>query len=445
MKKLKVIKDFSHGGEDFKQGERIEIDDDSFAVEMAEKGNVEADVKISKAAATEDEKAATLTKADVDELVNKAVSEVGGKVKRPGVVSVTKERFVDDPKKGFNRSNDFLSEVLSVHRGGKSLDDRMKFLQVQTKTVGADENMENADPFGGFLLPIQFMPELLKISPEADPMAGKTRAIPMSSPTVKIPARNDKNHTTSVSGGFTVTRREEVGTIATSRVDLEQVTLEAHSQFGFSFATEELLNDSPISFTSLVATSFGEEFTSALIDERINGTGVGQYLGVLNSPALVSIAAEAGQEPTSLVYENIIKMRSRAWGYNDAIWLANHDTMPQLMLMNQSVGTGGIPVWQPSGREDHPDLLLGRPIVFTEYTKTLGTVGDLILSNWTQYLEGTLQPLQSAESMHVRFVNHERAFKFWQRNDGRPWWRVPLTPKNSLNTLSPFVVLATRA
>ncbi len=165
----------------------------------------------------------------------------------------------------------------------------------------------------------------------------------------------------------------------------------------------------------------------------------------MNNDALVSVAKETGQAAATIVYENVIKMRARMWGYHNAIWLANHDCLPQLMLMNQSVGTGGVPVWQPSGREDHPDILLGRPLVFTEYMQTLGTAGDLMCTNWTQYLEGTYQPLQSAESVHVRFVNHERCFKFWMRNAGACWWRAALTPKNSSATLSPYVRLATRA
>jgi HK97 family phage major capsid protein len=88
-----------------------------------------------------------------------------------------------------------------------------------------------------------------------------------------------------------------------------------------------------------------------------------------------------------------------------------------------------------------PTSLLGRPIFYTEYLPTLGSAGDVLLCNWSQYIEGTYQPLQSAESIHVRFVNNERAFRFTMRNDGAPWWRSVLTPKNG-STLSPYVTLA---
>lgn len=353
--------------------------------------------------------------------------------------STTEPQFEKDPKKGFSSPREFLSCVIEAGRGYAE-DSRLRYL-----TVGSDEARGNSDPAGGFLVPVGFSPELLKIEAESDPMGGLTRKLPMATTIVKIPARVDTNHTSSVSGGLTVTRRPETVAGTASQVTLSQVTMEAHSLFGLSYATEELLTDSPISFAALLAAGFSDQFTSHLIGERITGTGVGEFTGVLNAACLVSISKETGQAATSLVYENVINMRSRCWGYSKAVWLANHDTMPMLMLMNQSVGTGGMPVWQPSAREDHPDLLLGRPLIFTEYCKTLGTVGDLILGNWSEYLEGMYQPLQNAESIHVRFVSHERAFKFWLRNAGQPWWKAALTPKNSSNTLSPFVVCNTRA
>ena len=101
-------------------------------------------------------------------------------------------------------------------------------------------------------------------------------------------------------------------------------------------------------------------------------------------------------------------------------------------------------MWQSSAREGEPDMLLGRPAFPTEYCQTVGTVGDIILGVWSEYLEGVRTPLQSAESVHVRFEYNERTFRFTMENDGRVWWRSALTPKVSSTTLSPFVALASR-
>lgn len=357
-------------------------------------------------------------------------------------IEMGKMGIEEDPKRGWQTPRAFLNDVITKGRGGRvANEDGLRFLAA----AGSDEQSTFADPYGGFLVPEAFTPSLFMLEPEVDPMEGATTRIPMSAPTVRINARVDKNHATSVSGGLTVSRRAEADTAGSSRMEFEQINLQATSLFGVSYATEEILTDSPISFAALLDAGFRDQFAFHLIGERLNGTGVGEYMGINSSPALVSINKETGQAADTIVYENIIKMRARSWMYSRAIWMANHDTLPQLMLLNQSVGTGGMPVWQPSAREDHPDTLLGRPLFFTEHCETLGDAGDILLLTLSEYLEGIYQPLQSAESIHVRFLNHERTFKFWVRNAGAPWWRAALTPRKSSDTLSPFVRLAARA
>lgn len=372
---------------------------------------------------------------------------------------------LSDDRPQFKSHREFLSLVMKAYTGGRDFDPRLiPYYEpnararaeagqnaVYRKAVGSDEASGIHDAYGGFLVPETFLPDPLKLDPEVDPTAGKTRNIPMASPIVRIPARTDKNHTTSVSGGLTFTRRPETVAGTASRMQMEQVTMEAHMLFGLSYATEELLRDSPASFAALISTGFNEQRGYHMVKERLYGTGVGEYLGVLTAldsnsvGPTVSVAKETGQAADTIVYENILNMRARCWGYSKAIWMANHDTMPQLMKLNQAVGTGGAVVWQPSAREDAPDTLLGRPLYFSEYAKTLGDQGDIGLYNWNEYLEGTYQPMQNEESIHVRFVNHERTFKFYERNAGQPWWKSALTPTYSTAKLSPFVVLDARA
>jgi HK97 family phage major capsid protein len=362
----------------------------------------------------------------------------GPKSVETGQITHVKDNIADDPKKGFKSHKDFFMEVMSIGQSGslEHASEGMKFLNA----VGSDEQSVIDDPYGGFLVPEAFVNQPMSVSAEADPTLGRTMSIPMASPTVKIPARVDKDHSTSVSGGLSVSRTAETNDPASSRIQYEQVKLEATKLMGLSYVTEELLQDSPISVAALLSAGFNDEFASELLDEKLNGTGVGQYTGVMNSACLVTVAAEGGQSADTIQKENIFKMRSRCWGYSNAVWIANHDTIPQLADLNDSNNN----IYQPSLREDIPELLMGRPIFYSEYAQTLGDLGDLVLGNWSQYIEGSLSPLQSAESVHVRFVNHERTFKFWMRNDGAPWWKSALTPKNSANTLSPFVTLAAR-
>lgn len=394
------------------------------------------------------------------------------------------EAWLADPCKGFSTHVDFLKAVMIAGRTGRvdkrlaplasinRLEDEAEDENVRGSdyvvpqaftpsrpavtgfynsrgrqiTAGSDEHGTYSDPYGGFLVNKKSMLSgILSTTFDGDPVGPLTTKIPMATPTVGVLARVDKNHTSSVSGGLRVYRTNETQSVSSSRMEHEEVELKASALMGVAYATEQLLARSLVSFLAVLSAGFADEFVAKLMTERLEGTGVGQYEGVLNTPCIVPVAKETGQAADTIMYANVIKMRARAWRYGNCIWLANHDCLPQLMQLSLQVGTGGAPVWQPSASPDHPDMLLGRPIYFNEWLPTVGDTGDLLLANWSQYLEGTLTPMQSDESMHVRFLEHERTFKFWTENAGRCWWRSALTPRKSASTLSPFVKLDARA
>jgi hypothetical protein len=54
--------------------------------------------------------------------------------------------------------------------------------------------------------------------------------------------------------------------------------------------------------------------------------------------------------------------------------------------------------------------------------------------------------VESASSIHVKFVYDESVFRFVYRIDGQPSINTPLTPyKGTASSISPFVTLAARA
>lgn len=365
----------------------------------------------------------------------------------PGTVKVSAPEFTKDPMKGFRGHGDFLKAVAGhpANTSAKSArDERLKYLA----TAGTDEHQTGSDPYGGFLVPEGMAPGVATVADEGNVFTGaySPTMITLDAPSFKVNAVVDKNHATSVTGGLTVSRRAETAAATSSRTKIEQVKFEATSRFGMGYATEEQLSDSPLAFASFIGSQFQREFTSSHVQELLRGTGVGEPEGIQNSPALVTVAKESGpQTADTIVGANLVKMRSRCWGYSDAIWVANHDTYPQLVSAHISGTNGDVFLYQPGRGIDVPDTLLGRPIFFSEYAETLGDLHDIMLINPKAIYYGIYKPLESAESVHVRFLNHERAYKFWMRDDARSLWRAPLTPNKSASTLSPFVTLATRA
>src|SRR5262249_55896366 len=159
-----------------------------------------------------------------------------------------------------------------------------------------------------------------------------------------------------------------------------------------------------------------------------------------------TVAALTGQASKTIVTENLDAMWARMWGRSrlNSVWLINQDVEPQLFALGRAVGTAGFPAWMPPGgvSESPYSTLFGRPVIPVESCATLGTAGDIQLVDPSQYLLIDKGQMQSASSIHVRFINDEMTFRFVGRWDGQPTWHNYLTPANGTNTLSPFVALA---
>ena len=122
-------------------------------------------------------------------------------------------------------------------------------------------------------------------------------------------------------------------------------------------------------------------------DSIINGVGAGMPLGLLNSPALVSVAKQGSQTADTIVAENILKMWARRLSTanpEEYAWFINQDCEPQLHQLSLGVSTAGgqLVYMPPGGLSERPyATLMGRPVIPIESCQTLGDKGDIILAN----------------------------------------------------------------
>jgi HK97 family phage major capsid protein len=215
---------------------------------------------------------------------------------------------------------------------------------------------------------------------------------------------------------------------------------------GLCYLTDELLEDT-VALEKIVKDAFKSEIIFQVEDNIINGTGAGRPLGIMNAPCLVSVAKESGQAATTVVYENLTNMWSRLHpsAQKNAVWLIHPNCYPQLLEMSLSVGTGGSSIFVQDATKPGSMTIFGRPIIASEFCQTLGTTGDIILGDFSQYLLLTKGGLQTDSSIHVRFIYDETTLRFVFRIDGQPAWHNTLTPYKGTDTQSPFVALATRS
>lgn len=323
----------------------------------------------------------------------------------------------------------------------------------EAKTAGTP-TLELQDPEqGGYLAPEEFSKNILSLVYQNSNFMNRCTKIPMAINQIGIPYQQGFNHTSYLHGAMMAYWLEELAAKTPSKPKWGKITLKLNKLALLVFASDELLEDSIISMEPLLKEKATDVIGWKIDEAVVRGSGAGQPLGIIaaGNPSKIAQGAEAGQAAATIKYENIIKMWSRMYpsSLNKAIWVANSIIFPQLATMSLAVGTGGSAVYiPPNGAAGAPyGTLLGKPIVFTEHCSTLGTEGDLIFADFSQYLIGQKRGrgagIQYASSIHLKFDYDQTAFRFVMRLDGQPWWPSVYTPKRG-QTQSPFITLATR-
>lgn len=354
------------------------------------------------------------------------------------------EKLAEDKKGGFKNAADFIYAVYKAH---KAPDPRLKDWESACKTIGT------LDPSAlGYLVPPEFLTFLLADAIEASPLLTGMRNIPMQTGTVKLPYIDGFNQSGGlVYGGikwYWVAQGAQ-GTASDPKAGEFDMTL--NDLMGLCKVNRNLMSDSPASVAAILQAGFSSGLNATLNDAIIRGTGAGMPLGILNSPALVTIAKESNQDADTILTENLAKMFARHYrGGGQSVWLMNQDVFPQLVQLGVNVGLGGSAIFVPgnslAGRPN--DTIFGYPIIYFDHCSTLGDVGDILLVNLSQYYLGTKAGMDSPRfesNIYLYFEYNQEEFSWAYRVDGRSPWPKAFTPPQSAETRSPFVALAARA
>jgi HK97 family phage major capsid protein len=370
------------------------------------------------------------------------VDELETKLNRSDV-TITRDE-ADRPFKSFGEQ---LLAIKDAADNPMGIDKRL--LALNEKATGGSA-LVGAD--GGFLIQTDFRADIIKRMTEVGQLARKVQHIPISAnaDSFEVPYVDETSRATgSRWGGVQVYRVGETDAATAKKPIINKMKTELSDLRGLAYMTDRQIRDAS-AMTSIYSQAFAEEFAWVLDNEIYNGAGGVQCLGVLNSPAKISVSVETGQTAaTGLQYENIVKMLARLHprSAGKAEWFINQDVIPQLMLMSFTVGTGGVPVYMPpAGASATPyGTLMGRPINVIEQAATVGTVGDIALIDFSEYFVIEKGGLEGASSMHVKFTTHEQTFRWQLSVNGQPKWKSALTPANGSNTTSPYIFLATRS
>ena len=338
----------------------------------------------------------------------------------------------------FKSNGEFLMAVKQAALYPSMMDKRL--LPRADKTIaGANETVPSE---GGFLVLTEMQTSVFQH------MWGEGSLLSLFQPThklgpnfnsTKLPAIDETSRADgSRRGGITAYWLPEGTTVAITKPKFNRISLVLKKLGALCVATDEVLQDA-VQLDSWLTTNVPLELTFMVEDALINGSGIGEPLGILNSNALIQATRVNASTITAPDIANM--WMHRYVSAPDYVWLASQSIHPQLVAMT----VGNMPVYLPPGglSGSQYGTIYGRPVYETEYNPYLGTVGDLILLAPSQYyIIEKGRGIETASSMHVYFDSFQMAFRFMYRIDGQPMWLSSVTANDGTNTISPYIALA---
>jgi len=338
---------------------------------------------------------------------------------------------------------EFMRDVKSAASG--TIPERLeKAIELGAKAAGTPGQVIAVDDDGGFAVPTETRIELEGATVEQALIRPVATVVPMSTKSIERTRVQDYDHSGGyVAGAAIAYFEDENATLTSSKVKFEKAKLDLNRLTALGYMSHEMLKFSSVS-GGLIVQELGKAIAFAEDGNFLtDGTGAGSPQAIMKAVAKIQVTRDTA---SSVVIDDVLGMlaRLRVKSSGSVKWLANQTVLPQLAKLNIAVGTGGAPVWIPNNdaRQGIPGFLYGYPVQWTEYAEALGTAGDLILGDFSQYEIGDLvDGPEVAESMHVKFLEAQTAFRIIKYVDGQVGPKKVFTPKHG-DTLAPFVHLS---
>lgn len=169
---------------------------------------------------------------------------------------------------------------------------------------------------------------------------------------------------------------EEGGALSFGDATFDQILLDAHKLHVAIKVTEELLYDNAFNLESYIIDMFGKALANAEEDAFLNGSGVGQPLGLFaatgGGTAAISTASITSDDVIKLVYA--LKRPYR----KNAKFIMNDQTIASIRQLKDN---NGAYMWQPSLVAGEPDKLLGYDV----YTSPFCPAGKIAFGDYSYY------------------------------------------------------------
>ncbi len=310
----------------------------------------------------------------------------------------------------FTDANDFWQALNS-----RQLDPR---LEQRTLTVG---NAASA----GILVPNIVSDKILNVALEAEAIRPRATVWTLDAEKLTIPMWNNFSHTSvRTYNGFLPKWLGEATDDTASTPSLQYMELECKYLTLYCNASIQLAN-SAAGFDAVLGEAMRGAVSFAMDDAFINGDGVGKPTGLLNDLAKIEVSRATA---STISYADCANMFGRVYTANlpNVVWLANPSTIPELL---QHTLASGAEAYNVLKEEAGVFRIFGRPVIFSEKLPALGTKGDLILADLSQYQVALNPNFLIGKTDAAEWYSGVVSYRIIMAIDGRGSWVAPITPR----------------
>lgn len=242
---------------------------------------------------------------------------------------------------------------------------------------------------GSFMIPTKYQAEIIQAMAEKElirPLCVSWVLKRGQGETLTVPAIQSYDFSSDKVANVDIDAVAEGGTYGEDTPTVRQVKLKLNKIGKTVDFSEEVIFGSPVDMGNFISGIFGSAAAFKINKLLIKGTGSGEPLGVQNGNDLLTITAEDGQDPDTLVAENIFNMVKKltpdAWG--TSVFLCSIQNIDQLLKLHVKLGTAAVKI-KVFNESDGKFTILGRPCLMSQHMGSLGEAHSIMLCNFKRY------------------------------------------------------------
>ena len=259
---------------------------------------------------------------------------------------------------------------------------------------------EGVDASGGYLVPVEYDTRLIDKLTDENIMRALGTVITTSG-----------EHKINIAGNKPAAAWiEEGGALTFGDATFDQIILDAHKLHVAIKVTEELLYDNAFNLENYIIDQFGKALANAEEDAFLNGTGVGQPLGIFTATGGGTVADTVADLTADSLIDLVYALK-RPYRKN-AAFIVNDKNLAILRKLKDGIGNYVV---QPSFQAGEPDRLLGYKV----YTSAYAPLDAIAFGDFSYYNIGDRGTRSFQELKELFAGNGMVGFVAKERVDGK--------------------------